>query len=83
MSAATFKTTFGCGNCGSEWTEKHEPRTMVKRSKAQAGVVVADKDCDAMFGSCDDCCYVVSCPTCELRDNVEVEDRAPVEEAES
>lgn len=85
MSATTpelvFTIEYGCGNCGDTWTDSFRSRTVV--STAQGQVYFADKRCDEFVQQCEDgCCSYVRCPTCELYDDVEIQDRYPVEDGE-
>jgi len=80
---AAFTTTYGCGNCGNEWTESHPSRTVVERSTGLDAVIVKSKDCDQMITADCGCCRTVTCPVCELRSDVEVGDREPIQDGDS
>lgn len=82
MPDAAFEATFGCHNCGDEWSEELPKRTVVRDASTRKDVVVRNKDCDDWVGHCDGCCYYVRCPTCELLDDVYVVERTPVEVAD-
>lgn len=74
MSASTqpvFKITFGCGNCGESWEESYPARTKVYDNYGDIRVVDTD---ESGFGNSD----VMYCPTCELNDEVTIDDREPI-----
>lgn len=76
MTDFAFAVTYGCRNCGNEWTDEFPERTIVTEQLDR--VHVTDKDCDE-FGSCG-CCNSVTCPCCGLKKRVYVTDREPIEE---
>lgn len=77
MSASTqpvFEITFGCGNCGESWEESYPSRTKVFHDYGDVRVVDTE---EIGFGNSD----VMYCPTCELSDEVTIDDRTPLDES--
>lgn len=77
---AVFRITFGCGNCGDEWTREYAERTKVV--EAETGRVMGKSvDCDGGLGDHCDCCDgTLRCETCGLVEFVTIEDREPIED---
>lgn len=78
-----FSTAYECRNCGNEWDESHPSKTVVEKSTGIGGVAVKNKDCDELITADCGCCWIVTCPVCELRDDVKVSDRNPIEDGGS
>ena len=76
---AAFEIIYGCDNCGAEWTEQYEARTVIRDSDQTAAY---RKDCDHLGTSSCDCCSVITCPVCELVAGVSVVDRSPIQEGD-
>lgn len=76
---AAFEVTLGCENCGESWNRQYPARTDVVED---GRVKSFNKDCEKMGTVGCDCCEVLRCPTCDLLDNVTVEDRSPIEEVD-
>lgn len=75
-----FEVTYGCHNCGSEWSNTHPPKTTVGDSDIIGNVMVSDQTCNSLGPTGCDCCGVVTCPVCEMADEVYVEDRNPLKD---
>lgn len=83
MTDPVFEVTYGCKNCGNEWSEEHPPRVNVRDSTSGKNTRVTDADCNTLGVYGCDCCYYVECSVCELRDDVYVEDRTPITDGDS
>jgi len=73
----TFEVTYGCGNCGADWSEQYPPLTVVDDSDRATAY---SKQCEQMGTHQCDCCNVIECPVCDLMEDVYVDDRQPIEE---
>jgi hypothetical protein len=75
MTEPVFEVTYGCGNCGNEWSEELPPRVDVRDSSSVEDVRVYARDCEELGMNNCECCYRVACSVCELSDDVYVESR--------
>ncbi|WP_158855585.1 hypothetical protein [Halorhabdus sp. CUG00001] len=70
-----FEVSYGCENCGAEWSDQYPSRTVIRDSD-QVGAY--NKDCDHLGTTACDCCHGIRCPVCELIADVVVADRNPI-----
>lgn len=75
-----FTVSFACTNCGEEWEESYPAGVRVTWDGHQDAMASRTRDCTEIGYRCD-CCNMMACPNCELKDTVEDVDRQPTGEA--
>jgi len=78
-----FTVTFGCHNCGNEWSSDFPPKTAVSDGGIAKRTQVSNDDCDTLGVHNCTCCDIVVCPVCDRDDDVYVDDRNPIKEGDA